>query len=108
MNDARKLYLATYGAIDTMDHLIKNCDMKYHSWKYWHAAMLLAKMMAIVVQGSCRGNLESGLESQKACFLFRISQRTCAINAAVHADCTKLSRQWFCRRFNPTTFQSPI
>jgi hypothetical protein len=49
MNDARELYLATYGVFDTMDHIIKNCDMKYYSWKYWHAAMLLAKTMAIVV-----------------------------------------------------------
>lgn len=29
MNEARHLYLKTYGAIDRMDHLIKNCCMNY-------------------------------------------------------------------------------
>ena len=29
MNEARELYLKTYGTIDKMDHLIKNCNMKY-------------------------------------------------------------------------------
>lgn len=49
MNEARQLYLNTYGAVDKMDHLIQNCDMKYRSWKYWHAAMIHAKAMAVVV-----------------------------------------------------------
>jgi len=29
MNEARQLYLSTYGAIDRMDHYIKNCSMGY-------------------------------------------------------------------------------
>ena len=29
MNEARELYLKTYGAIDRMDHYIKNCNMGY-------------------------------------------------------------------------------
>jgi len=29
MNDAKKLYLKTYGVIDRLDHLIKNCHMHY-------------------------------------------------------------------------------
>lgn len=29
MNDARELYLRTYGQVDRMDHLIKNCKMGY-------------------------------------------------------------------------------
>ena len=29
MNEARSLYLQTYGAIDRLDHLIKNCNMHY-------------------------------------------------------------------------------
>ena len=49
MNDARELYLRTYGIIDSLDHLIKNCEMHYRSWKYWHSAMLRAKAMAVVV-----------------------------------------------------------
>jgi hypothetical protein len=31
-----------------MDHIIKNCDMHYQSWKYWYSAMLHAKSMEIV------------------------------------------------------------
>ena len=29
MNESRRLYLNTYGAIDKLDHLIENCDMGY-------------------------------------------------------------------------------
>ena len=29
MNEARELYLNSYGTIDKMDHLIKNCNMHY-------------------------------------------------------------------------------
>jgi len=49
MNQSRNLYLNTYGVIDQIDHLIKNCPMKYLSWKYWHAAMIHAKALAVVV-----------------------------------------------------------
>jgi hypothetical protein len=49
MNDARHLYLKTYGRIDSIDHMIKNCGLFYRSWKYWHAAMLHAKGLAIVI-----------------------------------------------------------
>ena len=34
MNAARELYLGTYSRIDSIDHLIKNCRLKYRSWKY--------------------------------------------------------------------------
>jgi hypothetical protein len=76
MNDARELYLATYGAIDAMDHLIKNCNnMKYHSWKYWYAAMLLAKTMAIVVaydmyKEAAKGTLNPDWKVEKPVFFF--------------------------------------
>ena len=49
MNEARSLYLNSYGVIDRIDHLIKNCNLHYRSWKYWHSAMIHAKGMAIVV-----------------------------------------------------------
>ena len=50
MNEARHLYLKSYGTVDKqMDHLIKNCHMKYRSWKYWHSAMLHGKALAVVV-----------------------------------------------------------
>jgi hypothetical protein len=29
MNEARELYLKTYGVIDRLDHLIQNCNMSY-------------------------------------------------------------------------------
>jgi hypothetical protein len=29
MNEARELYLHTYGTIDQLDHLIQNCCMSY-------------------------------------------------------------------------------
>ena len=49
MNDARALYLATYGIIDNVDKLIKYSNMSICSWKYWHAAMLHAKKMVCVI-----------------------------------------------------------
>ena len=62
MNQARELYLNHYGAIDRMDHLLKNCSMNYHSWKYWHAGMIHGKAMAVVIAYDmclecCEGNL---------------------------------------------------
>ena len=50
MNAAREqLYLGTYSRIDSIDHLIKNCRLKYQSWKYWHSPMLHAMSLAIVI-----------------------------------------------------------
>ena len=49
MNSARELYLATYSRINLIDHLIKNCRLKYRSWKYWHSPMLHATALAIVI-----------------------------------------------------------
>ena len=49
MNEARQLYLASYGRIDTIDSLIKNCRMFYVSWKYWHACKLHVQALGLVV-----------------------------------------------------------
>ena len=49
MNQARRTYLSNYFRIDVMDHLIKNTNLAYRSWKYWHGAILHAKGMDIVV-----------------------------------------------------------
>jgi hypothetical protein len=49
MNDARELYLKTYGIIDTLDKYISNANIGYRSWKYWHAAMNHAKAMGLAV-----------------------------------------------------------
>jgi hypothetical protein len=48
-NDARQLYLATYGRIDTINNLIKNCQMYYCCWKYWHSAKNHRLLLAVVV-----------------------------------------------------------
>jgi hypothetical protein len=49
MNEARNLYLGSYSRIDSIDHLIKNCKMKYRTWKYWHAPMLHAMSLAVLI-----------------------------------------------------------
>jgi hypothetical protein len=49
MNDARELYLKTYGIINTLDKYIANANIGYRSWKYWHAAMNHAKAMGLAV-----------------------------------------------------------
>jgi hypothetical protein len=49
MNEACQLYLASYGRIDTIDSLIKNCRMFYVSWKYWHACKLHVQALGLVV-----------------------------------------------------------
>ena len=48
-NQARRMYLKSYSRIDSIDHLIKNCNLKYRSWKYWHSAANHAKALAITV-----------------------------------------------------------
>jgi hypothetical protein len=49
MNEARQLYLKTYGRIDTIDSLIGHCHIYYRSWKYWHSAKNHGMSLAIVV-----------------------------------------------------------
>ena len=49
MNAGRAIYLGTYSIIDSIDHLINNCRLKYRSWKYWHSPMLNAMELAIVI-----------------------------------------------------------
>ena len=49
MNAARRLYLSTYSRIDSTDHLIQNCRIKYRSWKYWHAPALHCMSYGVVV-----------------------------------------------------------
>ena len=63
MNPARQLYLATYSRIDSIDNLIKNFNIKYCSWKYWHSPMLHGMGLAIVTAYDiylevCEGKLD--------------------------------------------------
>lgn len=49
MNQARELYLATYGLVDSVDAQIRRCNIAYRSFKYWHAPKNHALALAIVV-----------------------------------------------------------
>jgi hypothetical protein len=49
MKEARQLYLASYGRTDMIDLPMKNCNMFYISWKYWHASKLHVQALAAVV-----------------------------------------------------------
>ena len=48
MNDARQLYLGSYGRIDTIDSLLVKCAIFYRTLKYWHAAKNHALALAVV------------------------------------------------------------
>jgi hypothetical protein len=79
MNDARQLYLASYGRIDTIDSLIKHCGLFYCSWKYWHACKLHVMALALVVaynmylevvhEGFPSFGFESKNDAKSKCFL---------------------------------------
>lgn len=47
-NEARETYLGHYYGIDNLDHMIKNCSIRYITWKYWHAPYLHAQAMGVV------------------------------------------------------------
>ena len=49
INEARQLYSATYGRIDTIDQLIKKCRIYYCTWKYWHSMKNHVLALACVV-----------------------------------------------------------
>jgi hypothetical protein len=47
-NEARQLYLASYGVIDTIDLLIKRCNL-YVSWKHWRSCKLHVQALGLVI-----------------------------------------------------------
>ena len=49
INKASQLNLFAYSRIYSIDHLIKNCRMKYRCWKYLHSPMIHAMYLAVVV-----------------------------------------------------------
>ena len=49
MNDARALYLASYGVVGNVDKLAKFPRIQYCSWKYWYAIMLHIQAMFRVI-----------------------------------------------------------
>jgi hypothetical protein len=63
-NDARELYLLTYGIIDLIDKLIRACNIYVLSWKYWHAGADFQTCLTLVVAHDiylevCEGNLRA-------------------------------------------------
>ena len=70
MNDARRLYLSTYFTIDVADHLLKNANIFYRTWKYWHAPMNHAFAMILVLahsiyQECAEGNIDESWKVEK-------------------------------------------
>lgn len=49
VNALNECKFSNYFRIDFVDHLIKNTNLAYRSWKYLHGAMLHAKGMTILV-----------------------------------------------------------
>ena len=85
-NAARLLYLKTYSRIDSIDHLIKNCNLGYCSWKYWHSPVNHAKGLAIATAYDiylevCEGGLDPAWKVEHPCdfFTFRdiLSKQAC-------------------------------
>ena len=72
MNEARNLYLGSYSRIDSIDHMIKNCNMKYRTWKYWHSPMLHAMAFAVLTAYDvylevAKGNLDPAWKDDEPC-----------------------------------------
>jgi hypothetical protein len=64
MNESRDTYLNSYGKIDQTDGFISRADVKYRSWKYYHAAVNHAKSLVIATawdmyKECCEGNLDA-------------------------------------------------
>ena len=39
MNEGREIYVKTYSAVDKVDQMLKEWDLVYICWKWWHAPM---------------------------------------------------------------------
>lgn len=62
-NEARQTYLNTYYAVDNIDHMVANAQVRYISWKYYHAAILHAVAMGVTAaydmyKECCEGGLD--------------------------------------------------
>lgn len=49
MNEARDLYLKTYGGVDKIDQMLKEWGLDYITWRWWHAPMRHAKSLTYVM-----------------------------------------------------------
>ena len=65
INHAIRIYLSTYGRIDSIDHLIINDNVCYRNWQYWYAPKNHAIALAIVtVFDICRECCECNIEDE--------------------------------------------
>ena len=80
MNDGRRLYLSTYFTIDVADHLLKNAQIFYRTWKYWHAPMnhcfaMILCLIYSIYQECAEGKIEASWKIEpkqvKSFFEFR-------------------------------------
>ena len=82
MNDARRLYLSLYFTIDVVDHLLKNANIFYRTWKYWHAPMNHCFAMILVLahslyQECCEGKIEESwkIETKKILSFYEFREK---------------------------------
>jgi len=47
MNQARETYLKTYAAVDKIDQMLLLWNVRYRSWKWWHAPTRYGKAIAM-------------------------------------------------------------
>ena len=47
MNEARETYLKTYSAVDKIDQMLLEWNLKYVTWKWWHAPLRHGKAIAM-------------------------------------------------------------
>jgi hypothetical protein len=59
MNDVCRLYITSYGRIDMIHYCIKQCQIFYVIWKYWHAAKNHALGFVLITAYDMYGELFS-------------------------------------------------
>jgi hypothetical protein len=47
MNEACETYLKMYSAVDKIDQMLLGWDVKYKSWRWWHAPTRHVKTIAM-------------------------------------------------------------
>jgi hypothetical protein len=47
MNEARETYQKTYSAVEKIDQMLLGWDVKYKSWRWWHAPTRHAKAIVM-------------------------------------------------------------
>ena len=69
-NQGRGTYLSHYYGIDIADHMIKNAQIKFTSWRYWHSPYLHAFAMGVLAaydmyQECCDGGVHNDWKVDK-------------------------------------------